>query len=110
MYNIVETILNMSYIRHIEVSFKQGKRDEGQRQWNSRKSKGIKRGFMKTGSLDDPQKAVNISLWETREDMDNYHANDKDYSAFLDSLKPSLLEKSDYTVFKLDLDDRLSSK
>jgi hypothetical protein len=31
MYNIVETILNMSYIRHIEVSFKQGKRDEGQK-------------------------------------------------------------------------------
>lgn len=40
-----------------------------------------------TGSLDDPQKAVNVSLWESREDMDNY-ANDKEYASFLESLKP----------------------
>jgi hypothetical protein len=26
-----------------------------------------------TGSLDDPQKAVNVSLWESREDMDGYY-------------------------------------
>jgi quinol monooxygenase YgiN len=101
----------MSYIRHIEGRFKQGKRDEGQKRvvdfYNGivGKVKGLK-GFMMTGSLDDPQKAVNISLWETREDMDNYYANDKDYSAFLDSLKPIIeqeIEKSDYTVFKLNL-------
>jgi hypothetical protein len=58
-----------------------------------------------TGSLDDPQKAVNVSLWESREDMDNYYANDKEYDSFLESLKPLIeqeIEKSDYTVFKLN--------
>jgi hypothetical protein len=33
-----------------------------------------------TDSLDDPQKAVNVLLWETREDMDNYYANGKSYA------------------------------
>jgi hypothetical protein len=58
-----------------------------------------------TGSLDDPQKAVNVSLWESREDMDNYYANDKDYASLLESLKPlieQVMEKTDYTVFKLN--------
>jgi quinol monooxygenase YgiN len=55
-------------------------------------------------SLDDPQKAVNVSLWESREDMDNY-TNDKEYASFLESLKPLIeqeIEKNDYTVFKLN--------
>lgn len=43
------------------------------------KIKGFK-GFIMTGSSDDPQKAVNITLWETKEEMDNYYANDRDYS------------------------------
>jgi hypothetical protein len=63
-----------------------------------------------TGSLDDPQKAVNISLWETREDMDTYYTNDKEYLAFLESLKPLIeqeIEKSDYTVFKFNLSEEL---
>ena len=71
------------------------------------KVKGLK-GFMMTGSLDDPQKAVNISLWETREDMDTYYANDKEYLA--ESLKPLIeqeIEKSDYTVFKFNLSEEL---
>jgi len=58
-----------------------------------------------TGSLNDPQKAVNVSLWESKEDMDNYYANDKEYASFLESLKPLIeqeIEKSDYTVFKLN--------
>ena len=70
------------------------------------KVKGFK-GFIMTGSLDDPQKAVNVSLWESREDMDNYYANDKEYASFLESLKPLIeqeIEKSDYMVFKLNLD------
>jgi heme-degrading monooxygenase HmoA len=47
------------------------------------------KGFIMTGSSHDPQKAVNITLWETKkEEMDNYYANDKDYSEFLESLKP----------------------
>jgi hypothetical protein len=51
-----------------------------------------------TGSSDDPQKAVNITLWETKEKMDRYYANDKGYSEFLESLKPLIeqeIEKSD---------------
>lgn len=59
-----------------------------------------------TGSSDDPQKAVNITLWETKEKMDNYYANYKDYSEFLESLKPLIeqeIEKSDYRVYKLYL-------
>jgi hypothetical protein len=59
-----------------------------------------------TGSSDDPQKAVNITLWETKEKIDNYYANDKDYSEFLESLKPLIeqeIEKSDYRVYKLYL-------
>jgi heme-degrading monooxygenase HmoA len=69
------------------------------------KVKGFK-GFIMTGSLDDPQKAVNVSLWESREDMDNYYANDKEYASFLESLKPLIeqeIEKSDYMVFKRNL-------
>jgi len=41
-----------------------------------------------SGSLEDLQKAVNITLWETREDMDDYYANNKEYLSFLESLKP----------------------
>jgi heme-degrading monooxygenase HmoA len=69
------------------------------------KVKGFK-GFIMTGSLDDPQKAVNVSLWESRTDMDNYYANDKEYGSFLKSLKPLIeqeIEKSDYMVFNLNL-------
>jgi heme-degrading monooxygenase HmoA len=68
------------------------------------KVKGFK-GFIMTGSLDDPQKAVNVSLWESREDMDGYYANNKEHASFLESLKPLIeqeIEKSDYTVFKLN--------
>jgi quinol monooxygenase YgiN len=100
----------MSYIRHIEGRFKEGKRDEAAKKvvdfydGLAGKVKGFK-GFIMTGSLDDPQKAVNVSLWESREDMDNYYANDKGYASFLESLKPLIeqeIEKSDYTVFKLN--------
>ena len=73
----------MSYIRHIEGRFKEGKRDEAAKKvvdfydGLAGKVKGFK-GFIMTGSLDDPQKAVNVSLWESRTDMDNYYANDKE--------------------------------
>ncbi len=102
----------MSYIRHIEGRFKEGKRDEAAKKvvdfydGLAGKVKGFK-GFIMIGSLDDPQKAVNVSLWESREDMDNYYANDdKEYASFLESLKPLIeqeIEKSDYMVFKLNL-------
>jgi len=101
----------MTYIKHIEGRFKQGKRDEAVQMivdfYNGlvRKVKGFK-GFIMTGSLDDTQKAVNISLWETREEMDNYYANDKDHSSLLETLKPlieQVIEKGDYTVFKFNI-------
>ena len=51
----------MSYIRHIEGRFKQGKTDEAARKvvdfYNGligKKTKGL-RGFIMTGSLDDPK-------------------------------------------------------
>ena len=100
----------MSYIRHIEGRFKEGKRDEAAKKvvdfydGLAGKVKGFK-GFIMTGSLDDPQKAVNVSIWESREDMDDYYANDKEYASFLESLKPLIeqeIEKTDYTVFKLN--------
>ena len=100
----------MSYIRHIEGRFKEGKREEAAKKivdfydGLAGKVKGFK-GFIMTGSLDDPQKAVNVSLWESREDMDGYCADNKEYASFLESLKPLIeqeIEKSDYTVFKLN--------
>ena len=109
--NLGITKRNMSYIRHIEGRFKEGKRDEAAKKvvdfYNGLvgKVKGF-RGFMMTGSLDDPQKAVNVTLWESREDMDDYYTNDKEYASFLESLKPLIeqeIEKSDYMVFKLNL-------
>jgi heme-degrading monooxygenase HmoA len=100
----------MSYIRHIEGRFKEGKREEAAKKivdfydGLAGKVKGFK-GFIMTGSLDDPQKAVNVSLWESREDMDNYYANDKDHASFVESLTQLIeqeIEKSDYTVYKLN--------
>ena len=100
----------MSYIRHIEGRFKEGKRDEAAKKvvdfydGLAGKVKGFK-GFIMTGSLDDPQKAVNVSLWESRTDMDNYYANDKEcfISEVAQPLIEQEIEKSDYMVFKLNL-------
>jgi hypothetical protein len=63
-------------------------------------------GFIMSGSLDDPQKAVNISLWETREDMDDYYSNNKEYPSFLESLKPlieQVTDNKDYRVFGFNI-------
>jgi hypothetical protein len=35
------------------------------------------KGFVMINNFEDKQKAVNISFWETRENMDNYYTNDK---------------------------------
>jgi quinol monooxygenase YgiN len=101
----------MSFAKHIEGRFKEGKREEPSKKvvdfYNglSGKVKGSN-GFVMSGSLEDPQKAVNISLWETREDMDEYYANNKEYSSFLESLKPlieQVSENKDYKVFGFNL-------
>ena len=101
----------MSFAKHIEGRFKEGRREEATKKvvdfYNglSGKIKGFN-GFIMSGSLEDPQKAVNISLWETREDMDDYYANNKEYSTFLESLKPLIeqeIEKKDYKVFGFNI-------
>jgi heme-degrading monooxygenase HmoA len=90
----------MSYIRHIEGRFKEGKRDEAAKKvvdfYNGLVGK-VKeyKGFIMTGSVDDPQKAVNVSLWESREDMDSYYANDKEYSSLLELLSRIIENKTE---------------
>ncbi|MGN6628702.1 MAG: Dabb family protein [Candidatus Nitrosocosmicus sp.] len=101
----------MSFVKHIEGRFKEEKREEAIKKivefYNglSGKIKGFN-GFIMSGSLEDAQKAVNISIWETREDMDDYYANNKEYSAFLESLQPLIEQVSDnkdYRVFGFDI-------
>jgi len=101
----------MSFVKHIEGSFKEGKREEAIKKivdfYNglSGKIDGFN-GFIMSGSLDDPQKAVNISLWETREDMDDYYSNNKEYPSFLESLKPlieQVTDNKDYRVFGFNI-------
>jgi heme-degrading monooxygenase HmoA len=83
----------MSYVKRIEGKFKNDKKEEGVKMvvdfYNGMAGniKGFK-GFIMTGSFDDPQRVANISLWETKEDMDNYYAHDKEYSSLLETIKP----------------------
>jgi hypothetical protein len=35
------------------------------------------KGFVMINNFEDKQKAVNISFWKTRENMDNHYTNDK---------------------------------
>jgi hypothetical protein len=96
----------MPFVKHIEGSFREGKRKEGIKKvvdhYNelSGKVKGF-RGFITSGSLED-SKVFNMSVWETKEDMDNYYANDMEYASFLESLKPLIehtIENKEYEVF-----------
>ena len=95
----------------MEGRFKEGKREEATKKimdfYNglSGKIKGFN-GFIMSGSLEDPQKAVNISFWDTREDMDDFYANNKEYSSFLESLKPlieQVTDNKDYRVFGFNI-------
>jgi hypothetical protein len=101
----------MLFVRHIEGRFKEGKREEATKKiedfYNGLpgKIKGFN-GFIMSGSLEDPQKAVNITLWDTKGDMDDYYANNKEYLSFLESLKPSIeqvAENKDYKVFGFNI-------
>jgi quinol monooxygenase YgiN len=96
----------MLFVKHIEGRFKDGKREEGIQKvvdfYNalSGRAMGFK-GFIMSASLEDPEKAVNISVWETKNAMDQYYANDQEYSVFLESLKPLIeqeIENKDYEV------------
>lgn len=103
----------MSFVRHIEGSFKKGKEKEGIQKvvdfYNtlSGKTTGFI-GFIMSSSTEDPQRAVNISVWETKESMDNYYDNDQEYSKFLESLKPLIEhqnENIDYEVVGFKIKD-----
>ena len=96
----------MSFVKHIEGTFREGKREEAIKKvvdyysGLSGKVKGF-RGFITSGSLEDP-KVFNMSLWETKEDMDNHYSNNKEYESLLGSLKPLVeqqVENKDYKVF-----------
>lgn len=102
----------MSYVKRIEGKFKIDKKEEGVKMvvdFYSGMAGNIKgfKGFVMTGSLNDPQRVANISLWETKEDMDNYYANNKEYSSFLEKIKPLIekdVERTDYEVLGFNFD------
>jgi hypothetical protein len=72
--------------KRLRAVSREGKRDEGTKKVVDfydgiiGKAKGFK-GLIMTGNLDDPQKAVNLSLWKSRIYMDNYYANGKEYAS-----------------------------
>ena len=66
--------------------------------------KGFK-GYLLRESLKDPPSIVNITFWDTKEDMDSYY-NGLNYSEFLEKIKPlleELPEKSEYRIFDFRL-------
>jgi hypothetical protein len=72
--------------KRLRAVSREGKRDKGAKKVVDfydgiiGKAKGFK-GLIMTGNLDDPQKAVNLSLWKSRIYMDNYYANGKEYAS-----------------------------
>jgi hypothetical protein len=101
----------MTFIKQVEAHFKEGRRDEGAKKIQDfysgliGKIKGLN-GFIMTGSLDDSQKTVNISIWETQEDMNDYYTNNEDYKSFVESLNPLFqqgVKKRDYKVYNLNM-------
>jgi heme-degrading monooxygenase HmoA len=99
----------MPFVKHIEGTFREGKIEEGIKvvdHYNelSDKWKGF-RGFINSGSVED-SKVFNMYVWETKEDMDNYYANDKEYASFPESLRPLIehtIENKDYEVFGFNI-------
>ena len=64
------------------------------------------KGYLLWESLKDQLSIVNITFWDTKEDMDSYY-NGKNYSEFLEKIEPlleQLPEKSEHRI----LDFRLS--
>ena len=96
----------MTFVKHIAGSFKSGKEKEGLQKvvdfYNSLSGKTTGFiGFITSSSVEDPQRAVNISVWETKEAMDHYYTSDQDYLEFLESLNPLIerqTENKDYEV------------
>lgn len=66
--------------------------------------KGFK-GYLLRESLKDQLAIVNITFWDTKEDMDSYY-NGKNYSEFLEKIEPlleQLPEKSEHSIFDFRL-------
>jgi hypothetical protein len=70
--------------------------------------KGFK-GYLLRESLKDPPSIVNITFWDTKEDMNSYY-NGLNYSGFLEKVKPlleELPEKSESAYSILDYLDEI---
>jgi hypothetical protein len=88
----------MEYAKVIKGRFKAHQREEGLRivvdLWNSNvgKVKGLK-GFV-------------LTVWETKQEMDTYYTNDKNYLETLEKIRPMMdgeLERDEYIVFKYNM-------
>lgn len=101
----------MYYAKKISGHFKPAQQEAGLKMvsdfWNSNvnKVKGFK-GFMLMLDSDDSLIATNITLWESKEDMDTYYSRDEHYFQILHKIQQMMdseLERSEYTVFGYDL-------
>ena len=97
----------MEYVKQIAGRFKVGKREGltiSAELWieNVGKVKGLS-AFVLMANLHDSQGATNSTVWETKEDMDAYYSQDKNYQSVLDRMKPMMeedLERREYSIFK----------
>jgi quinol monooxygenase YgiN len=101
----------MEYAKVIKGRFKAHQREEGLRivvdLWNSNvgKVKGLK-GFVLMTDSDDSQGATNTTVWESKQEMDTYYTNDKNYLETLEKIRPMMdgeLERDEYIVFKYNM-------
>ena len=101
----------MYYAKKISGHFKPAQKVEGLKMvsdfWNSNvnKVKGFK-GFMLMLDSNDSLIATNITVWESKEDMDSYYSGDEHYFQILHKIQQMMdsdLERSDYTVFGYEL-------
>lgn len=98
----------MEYVKQITGRFKDGKREEGlkiiEELWNDNVGnvKGLTT-FVLMANLHDSHGATNMTVWETKEDMDEYYSRNKKYQSVLGRIKPMMedeLERREYTIFK----------
>jgi hypothetical protein len=94
----------MEYVKQITGRFKDGKREEGLKiiedLWNDNVGnvKGLT-AFVLMANLHDSHGATNMTVWETKEDMDEYYSR----NTVLGRIKPMMeveLERREYTLFK----------
>lgn len=96
----------MYYTKKISGRFRLDKREEGLKAvsefWNSNISKvqGLK-GFMLTLDPYNPELATNITLWESKQIMDEFYLHNAGYSIILEKIQQMIdgeLERWEYIV------------